>query len=159
MGIDVDAEVEDRAGLLHHNAGENKDSNNFIDSIDEDEENGDEGEDEEEEDEEEEEFENWSDAQKLTQAIIYLSVGSLMILVFSDPMVDVLTAMGDLSGIDAFYISFIVTPLASNASEVISSLKFAAKKEDKTMGMTLSSLYGAACMNNTFCLSIFLGKH
>jgi flagellar biosynthesis protein FliQ len=38
---------------------------------------------------------------------------------------------------------------------VIGSLYFAAKKTNSKMSITLSSLYGAATMNSTFCLAIF----
>lgn len=47
--------------------------------------------------------------------------GTLMVLLFSDPMVGVLSALGDAIGVQAFYISFILAPLASNASELLAS--------------------------------------
>ena len=96
-------------------------------------------------------------SQKLRWAAIFILGGTLCVSIFADPMVDVIGCVGEKLSIPAFYVSFIVTPLASNASEVIASLRFAAKKTDMAMGLTLSSLYGAATMNNTFCLSIFLG--
>lgn len=34
---------------------------------------------------------------------------------------------------------------------------YASKKTGKTITVSLSTLEGAACMNNTFCLSIFMG--
>lgn len=77
--------------------------------------------------------------------------------IFSDPMVSVIGEVGNRLSIDAFYISFVVTPLISNASELISSVMFAAKKSPKSMTMTFSALLGAATMNNTFCLAIFMG--
>ena len=60
-------------------------------------------------------------------------------------------------GISPFYISFILAPLASNASEVIASMYYASKKTTKSITVSFSALQGAACMNNTFCLSIFMG--
>ena len=59
-------------------------------------------------------------------------------------------------GVRPFYVSFLLTPFASNAAEVISSLIFARGRTNVSMGLTLSSLYGAVCMNNTFCVGIFL---
>jgi hypothetical protein len=53
-------------------------------------------------------------------------------------------------GVSAFYVSFVLAPLASNASEVVASMFYAAKKTRKTMTVSLSALEGAACMNNTF---------
>jgi hypothetical protein len=61
------------------------------------------------------------------------------------------------SGLSPFYVSFILAPLASNASEVIASQYYASKKTRKTITVSLVALEGAACMNNTFCLSIFMG--
>merc|ERR1711953_1533265 len=72
-----------------------------------------------------------------------------------DPMVDVLGAWGKRLGIPSFYISFVLAPFASNASELIAASNYAAKKTQKAMTTSLSTLVGAACMNNTFCLAIF----
>eukprot|EP00539_Tryblionella_compressa_P021972 CAMPEP_0178891708 /NCGR_PEP_ID=MMETSP0747-20121128/19090_1 /TAXON_ID=913974 /ORGANISM="Nitzschia punctata, Strain CCMP561" /LENGTH=182 /DNA_ID=CAMNT_0020561585 /DNA_START=9 /DNA_END=556 /DNA_ORIENTATION=- len=74
----------------------------------------------------------------------------------SDPMVDVMQEIAVRAGISPFYVSFVLAPLASNASEVVASMFYAAKKTRKTMTVSLSALEGAACMNNTFCLSIFM---
>ena len=56
-----------------------------------------------------------------------------------------------------FFIAFVLAPLASNASEFIASYNYAAKKTQKTITVSLAALEGAACMNNTFCLAIFMG--
>lgn len=116
-----------------------------------------ENDDDDDEEEDEEAGHSMTSSEKLRWALIYILGGTALVTIFSDPMCEVIGALGDKVGIPPFYISFVVTPLASNASEVISSLKFAAKRTDVTMGLTLSALYGAATMNNTFCLSIFMG--
>ena len=46
--------------------------------------------------------------------------------------------------------------MASNASELISSYNLALKKTKKTITISYSTLLGAAVMNATFCLAIFL---
>jgi Ca2+/Na+ antiporter len=84
-----------------------------------------------------------------------MSLGTFVVLVVSDPFVDLLTAWGERLGIEAFYISFVVAPFASNASELLSAYTYAKKKSPKAMTTSLSTLIGAACMNNTFCLGIF----
>merc|ERR1712224_766383 len=61
------------------------------------------------------------------------------------------------SGISPFFVSFVVTPFASNASEFVSSLIQAAKKKKTNITLTMSQIFGAATMNNTMCLGIFLG--
>jgi len=118
-------------------------------------ENDDEG-DEEEAEHEDEEWKDYTPVQKKRWAMFYLAIGTGLVTLFADPMVDVIGAVGKSINVKAFYISFCVTPLASNASEVISALIFSSKKTNNSMSLTLSSLYGAATMNNTFCLCIFM---
>jgi len=85
-----------------------------------------------------------------------MGLGTIVVLIFSDPMVDVLSALGERLNIGAFYVAFVLAPVASNASELIASVAYSLKKTKKTITISLSALEGAACMNNTFCLGIFL---
>lgn len=57
-------------------------------------------------------------------------------------MVDVISNVDTKMDISPFYISFVVTPLASNASEVIAGLIFAKKKTTESISLTLSTLHG-----------------
>lgn len=91
------------------------------------------------------------------RAFVMLAIGTGLVIFFSDPMVDVMQEIAVRSGLSPFYVSFILAPLASNASEVIASQYYASKKTRKTITVSLVALEGAACMNNTFCLSIFMG--
>lgn len=90
------------------------------------------------------------------KAFTMLSIGTILVLLFADPMVEVLQEVAVRINIPPFYVSFILAPLASNASEVIASQYYAAKKTKKSIAISLSALEGAASMNNTFCLSIFM---
>jgi Ca2+/H+ antiporter len=83
-------------------------------------------------------------------------LGTMLVLFFSDPMTDMLATIAKKSNISPFIVSFVVAPLASNAAELVSSMKIAAKKTPSAMTQSLSTLLGAAIMNNTFCLSIFM---
>jgi len=85
-----------------------------------------------------------------------MGIGSLLVLLFSDPMVDLLSNIGLRTGIPAFYVSFVLAPLASNAAEVVAAYKYAAKRTKKSIEISFQTLQGACCMNNTFCLGIFL---
>merc|ERR1719229_1779601 len=85
-----------------------------------------------------------------------MALGTLLVLAFSDPMVDCLSEWGKRLDISPFYISFVLAPFASNASELISAYTYAVKKTERNMTTALSTLIGAACMNNTFVLGIFL---
>ena len=50
----------------------------------------------------------------------------------------------------------IVVPIASNASELISSVIFARKKTKKNISLIMGALYGGVSMNNCICLGLFL---
>jgi len=91
----------------------------------------------------------------LAKSLGYMTIGLTLVAVFSDPMVDVLSKLGAFLSVPPFYISFIITPLCSNASELIASIVFASKKTVVSSSMTFSQLYGAATMNATLGLGIF----
>jgi Ca2+/Na+ antiporter len=86
------------------------------------------------------------------RSFLMMAWGTFVVLFFSDPMVDVLSEVGTRTGIPAFYVAFIAAPLASNASELIASYNYAQKKTATTISIALSTLEGAAIMNNTFVL-------
>lgn len=67
-----------------------------------------------------------------------------------------LSELGNRTGIPAFFVAFILAPLASNASELIASISYASKKKLECSDVSFGQLLGAAVMNNTFCLAIFL---
>jgi Ca2+/Na+ antiporter len=91
----------------------------------------------------------------LKRSFLTMGSGTLLVLLFSGPMVDVMSEIGKRLDISAFYVSFVLAPIASNSSELVASYNYAAKKTPKTITIALVQLEGAACMNNTFCLLIF----
>lgn len=116
-----------------------------------------------EEDEEEQAPEDLSDLppdvqlkRVIFRSIWMMGLGTALVLVFSDPMVEVLAEWGNRLHVSPFYVSFILAPFASNASELLAAYTYAVKKSRKSITTSLSTLIGAACMNNTFCLGIFL---
>ena len=98
-----------------------------------------------------------------------MGIGTIVVLLFSDPMYvwfyrwshdntwlnarsdtrnyyglfrcDILSQLGYRLGIDAFYISFVLAPLASNASEVIASFKFAKKKTKSSITVSFTQVH------------------
>lgn len=92
----------------------------------------------------------------MKRSFMMMAVGTALVLIFSDPMVSVLSDVGARIGVPAFYISFILAPLASNASELLAAFSYAKKKTRKTITISFSTLLGAAIMNNTFVLAIFM---
>lgn len=90
------------------------------------------------------------------RAFSQMAWGTVLVLIFSDPMVAVLSALGARIGVSPFYVSFFLAPLASNASELLAAFNYASKKTRKTITISFSTLLGAAIMNNTFVLAIFM---
>ena len=89
------------------------------------------------------------------RSLYKMSLGTLLVLVFSDPMVDIMGRMGVILNINSFYVSFVLAPIASNASELVAAYNYAKKRTTKSITTSLSTLIGAGIMNNTFCLGIF----
>ena len=85
----------------------------------------------------------------------WLLSGTILVLVFSDPFVDILVAVGGKTNIPTFYISFVLAPFVTNGSELFASYTFACKKTSSSMSCSFQQLFGAAIMNNTYCLLIF----
>lgn len=84
-----------------------------------------------------------------------MGFGTVVVLLFSDPAVNVFTEWGNRLGISSFYVGFVLAPFASNASELLVALGYARAKTTKKITMAFESLVGAACMNNTLCLGVF----
>lgn len=82
--------------------------------------------------------------------------GMALVILFSDPVVDVLDNLGTRLHIPNFYVSFILAPVISNASEILASYVYAKKKTLKTATISISTLQGSAVMNNAVCLGVFL---
>ncbi|RYH27768.1 hypothetical protein EON65_13220 [archaeon] len=116
----------------------------------------------ESEEEEEEEEDMPEDIQGLTpeeqqskiklKAAYMMGLGTIIVLIVSDPMVEVLSELGRRTGIPAFYIAFVLAPLASNASELIAAYNYSLKKTPTSISISMATLEGAAVMNNTFVL-------
>ena len=91
------------------------------------------------------------------KSVVKLTLGMILIAVFADPMVSAVSSLTKACGLPSpFFASFILTPFASNASELVSSLYFASMKRKKNISLTYSQIYGAVTMNNTMCLGLFL---
>eukprot|EP00270_Netrium_digitus_P012395 TRINITY_DN401_c0_g1_i6.p1 TRINITY_DN401_c0_g1~~TRINITY_DN401_c0_g1_i6.p1 ORF type:complete len:648 (+),score=189.53 TRINITY_DN401_c0_g1_i6:189-2132(+) len=112
---------------------------------------------EDEDDDDEETSKEKTSAEIYRDALILMIGGAALVAVFADPMVDSIQGFSTASGIPPFFVAFVVSPIASNASELVSSLIFAMKKRKRTSSLCLSQVYGAITMNNTMCLGVFLG--
>jgi len=84
-----------------------------------------------------------------------MGLGTILILLFSGPMVNLMGEMALRLHIGKFYVAFVLAPIASNASELVAAYNYAKKRTQKSITTSLSTLVGAGIMNNTFCLGIF----
>jgi len=91
----------------------------------------------------------------IKRSLKMMTIGTVVVLLVSDPTVDLLSDLGDRLNIPAFVISFLLAPMASNASELVAAYSYAQKKTAATMQVSLSTLEGAGIMNNTFTTAIF----
>ncbi|XP_019192913.1 PREDICTED: uncharacterized protein LOC109187223 [Ipomoea nil] len=91
------------------------------------------------------------------KAASLLLLGTAIAAAFADPLVDAVDNFSTATKIPAFFISFVVLPLATNSSEAVSAIIFASRKKLRTASLTFSEIYGAVTMNNVLCLSVFLG--
>jgi Ca2+/Na+ antiporter len=95
---------------------------------------------EEEEQEEGGESTPLTKAQIIQKAVLFLIVGTVCAASFADPLVDSVNGFSTASRIPSFFISFVLLPLASSASDGISSLLFAARKSKRIMSLTYSQV-------------------
>ena len=85
-----------------------------------------------------------------------MGLGTVIVVLISDPMVAVLSEIGRRTNIPAFYVAFVLAPMASNASELVAAYNYAQKKTRASISISLATLLGAAIMNNTFVLGVFM---
>ncbi|KAA8523971.1 hypothetical protein F0562_010598 [Nyssa sinensis] len=90
------------------------------------------------------------------KAVSLLLLGTVIVAVFADPLVDAVNNFSSATSIPSFFISFIVLPMATNTSEAVSAVIFSSRKNQTSASLTFSELYGSATMNNVLCLSVFL---
>ncbi|XP_010276580.1 PREDICTED: uncharacterized protein LOC104611295 [Nelumbo nucifera] len=89
------------------------------------------------------------------KAVLMLLLGTGIAAAFADPLVDAVDNFSNATSIPAFFVSFIVLPLATS-SEAVSALIFASRKKQKTASLTFSMIYGSVTMSNILSLAVFL---
>jgi Ca2+/Na+ antiporter len=92
----------------------------------------------------------------VAKSAAFLAGGLGLCAVFSDPLVEALSHLAEDLNVNPFFIAFALTPLASNASEVLSSLSFVGRKRRRNASLAFANLYGSATINNTLVLGILL---
>lgn len=74
------------------------------------------------------------------KAVILLTLGTVLAVVFADPLVDAVDQFSSATSIPPFFISFIALPLTTNASEAVSAVIFASRKKLRSASLTFSEV-------------------
>lgn len=106
-----------------------------------------EGDDDEDEQEEHE--------QPLTKGILFLLVGGILIWLFSEPFISVVSQIGADSGISPLVIAFFCGPIASEAPEILEALSLARKGKSQNINIGISNLVGGTMSKTTLLVSLF----
>lgn len=109
-----------------------------------------------EDDDEEEHHINKSDNQLIFWAVVHILHGLLLLCVFSEPAVGVVTAISNKLKINGFYVSLILSPMVLNSREVLEGIPLAKRKTSNSISMLLYQSNGTVTMNNTLVLGVFL---
>lgn len=83
-------------------------------------------------------------------------LGTAVVVIFSDPIVACLSEIGSRLGIRAFFVAFLIIPFISNGSELVASINHSSKKTTMSISTSMAALLGAAVMNNTLVLGVFM---
>ncbi|KAL4619528.1 hypothetical protein ACB092_06G085700 [Castanea dentata] len=92
----------------------------------------------------------------INKAVLLLLLGTIIAVAFADPLVDAVENFSDATSIPAFFISFIVLPLATSSRDALSAIAFASRAKRAAASFTFSELYGAVRMHNVLNLPVFL---
>ena len=74
------------------------------------------------------------------KAIIYVVVGIAMLSILAEPLIESVRRFSNSAGINAFFISFILIPLATNAKKAISAVKEAGHKKPRSISLAISEV-------------------
>ncbi|KAL7585676.1 hypothetical protein Lser_V15G45383 [Lactuca serriola] len=90
------------------------------------------------------------------KAIVLLIIGIFMLTVLAEPLVESVRKFSESIKIEAFYVSFILVPLATNARTAIAAIRAASQKRHVTTSLTFSEIYHKVFMNNIFGFSVLV---
>ncbi|CAI9783707.1 unnamed protein product [Fraxinus pennsylvanica] len=90
------------------------------------------------------------------RASFFLIVGIGMLLILSEPLITSVVAFSEAVNLSSFAVSYLAIPLAMNSRVAVSSISSARQMTQRSISLTLSSLYGAVYMNNVIGLIVFL---
>ncbi|XP_048321137.2 sodium/calcium exchanger NCL2 [Ziziphus jujuba] len=91
------------------------------------------------------------------KAIMYIVAGICMLAVLAEPLIESVQNFSKAAGINSFFVSFVLVPLATNARAATSAITAATHKTPRTTSLTFSEIYGGVFMNNILGFSVLLG--
>lgn len=91
-----------------------------------------------------------------TKPIFQVMLGIAILTFLSGPLKTSIQQFSDAIGVPAFFISFVVVPIALNALSAISAIFPASQKSSRTSSLTFSEIYGGVVMNNIMGLTTLL---
>lgn len=85
-----------------------------------------------------------------------LSLGTVMVLLFSYPLIHVIDAVGTRTGMGDFYLAYFFVPLVTNGSVIMTAISFAKLKSRESSTSAFQMILGCVVVNNTMCLGTFM---
>ncbi|KAL2475269.1 sodium/calcium exchanger family protein/calcium-binding EF hand family protein [Abeliophyllum distichum] len=90
------------------------------------------------------------------RATFFLIVGSGMLLLLAEPLIRSVVSFSEAVNLSSFAVSYLAIPFAMNYRAAVASIGSARQMTQKSISLTLSSLYSAVYMNNVIGLMVFL---
>ncbi|KAL4619527.1 hypothetical protein ACB092_06G085600 [Castanea dentata] len=95
------------------------------------------------------------------KAVLLLLLGTIIAAAFADPLVDTIDNFADAASIPAFFISFIVLPLATSSramkhEDTVSAIRLASQDKRHTASLSFSEIYGTVTIHNVLSIPVFL---
>ncbi|KZV51104.1 hypothetical protein F511_01896 [Dorcoceras hygrometricum] len=92
----------------------------------------------------------------ILNATFLLTLGIFMLCVLGEPLIKSVLGFAQAVNLSSFSISYLAIPFALNYGVAFQSITSARQKTQKSISLTLSSLYGGVFMNNIIGLIVFL---
>ncbi|KAL8511573.1 hypothetical protein ACS0TY_018106 [Phlomoides rotata] len=92
----------------------------------------------------------------ILRASFFLIFGTGLLIALGEPLIKSVIDFAVAANLSSFWVSYLAIPLALSYGVAIQSIASATQKTQKSISLTLSSLYGGVYMNNIIGLIVFL---
>ncbi|CAA0817834.1 sodium/calcium exchanger family protein / calcium-binding EF hand family protein [Striga hermonthica] len=90
------------------------------------------------------------------KAFSFVILGTVLLCALSEPLINSVVGFSQAANLSSFIVSYLAIPFAMNYGVAVGSIASARQKSQKSISLTLSSLYGGVYMNNIMGLIAFL---